>query len=127
MFKFFKKNKKEPESLKEILEHLKRLEENYEKTSREFKEFKEKSRECLQKVGIVRFNPFKEVGGDQSFSVAVLDANGTGLIVTSHYGRETNRVYAKSIKNGQSQYALSAEEKKAINEAMGNSNYAKRN
>ncbi len=90
MFKFFKKNKKEPESLKEVLECLKRLEEDNEKISRELEEFKKANRKNLQKIGIVRFNPFKETGGDQSFCIAVLDANNNGFVVTSHYGREAN-------------------------------------
>lgn len=117
MFKFFRKNKKEPVNLKEVLEYLKKLEKNHEKISREFEEFKEKSRKNLQKVGIVRFNPFKEIGGEQSFSIAVLDANDNGIVITSHYGREANRVYAKPIEKGTSKYQLSKEENEAISEA----------
>jgi hypothetical protein len=118
MFKFFKKTKKEPASLKQILEQLKRLEENHEKTSRELEDFKKASRKNLQKIGIIRFNPFKEIGGDQSFSVALLDADNNGFVITSHYGREANRVYAKPIKQGQSRHSLSKEEKEALNKAM---------
>lgn len=117
MFKFFRENKREPVNLKEVLEYLKKLEKNHEKISREFEEFKEKSRKNLQKVGIVRFNPFKEIGGEQSFSIAVLDANDNGIVITSHYGREANRVYAKPIEKGTSKYQLSKEENEAISEA----------
>ena len=111
MFKLFKRNKKEPANLRDILERLKGLEESNEKLA-------SKLNNSLQKVGIVRFNPFKETGGDQSFSVAVLDADNNGFVITSHYGRESNRVYAKPINNGASSYSLSKEEQEAINKAI---------
>lgn len=118
MFKLFNKNKKEPENLKEVMEYLEKLERNYENISRELKEFKAKSKKDLQKIGIVRFSPFAEVGGDQSFSVAILDENNDGFILTSHYLREFNRVYAKPVENGVSKYQLSKEELEAINKAI---------
>lgn len=117
MFKFFRKNKKEPVNLKEVLEYLKKLEKNHENFSRELADFKEESKKTLQKVGIVRFNPFREIGGEQSFSIALLDANRNGVVITSHYGRESNRVYAKPIEGGKSKYQLSKEENEAINKA----------
>ena len=72
----------------------------------------------IQRVGIVRFNPFKDVGGDQSFSIALLDKNNDGIVISSLYSREGTRVYAKPIKNGTSEYHLSEEEKKAITKAI---------
>ena len=72
----------------------------------------------IQKVGVVRFNPFKDVGGDQSFSIALLDKNNDGIVISSLYSREGTRVYAKPIKNGTSEYHLSEEEEKAIERAM---------
>jgi hypothetical protein len=69
-------------------------------------------------VGLVRFNPFGEVGGDQSFSIALLDSDHNGFVITSHYAREASRIYAKPVKNGKSTYALSEEEKGAIKEAI---------
>lgn len=118
MINFFKKTKKEPESLKEVLGYFKKLEENYENVSRELKGFKEKSKKDLQKVGMVRFSPFADVGGDQSFSIAVLDENNDGFVLTSHYLRESNRVYAKPVDKGKSKYQLSKEELEAINKAI---------
>ena len=116
---FFKKTEKEPENLKEILIHLKKLEENNKEIARELADFKKESKKNLQKVGIIRFNPFKEVGGDQSFSLAVLDAIDNGFVITSLYSHEGNRVYAKPIEKGASIYSLSKEEKKALDKAMG--------
>ena len=119
MFNFFKKDKTEPENLKEVLECLKKLEKDYENVSRSLEEFKKESRKTIQKIGIVRFNPFKEVGGDQSFSIVLLDADNNGFVVTSHYHRDTNRVYAKPVEGGTSKYQLSEEEKEAIARAIG--------
>ena len=113
MFNFFKK-KKEPENFKEVLAQFKDLEKNFEKISEELENLKKESQFSVRKVGIVRFNPFSEVGGDQSFSIALLDGNNDGIVITSLYTREGNRVYGKPIKNGQSQYSLSQEEIKAI-------------
>ena len=63
---------------------------------------------------MTRFNPFSEIGGDQSFAFALLDGKNNGFVVTSFYTKEGNRVYGKPIKNGKSQYALSQEELKAV-------------
>jgi hypothetical protein len=124
MINFFKK-KKEPENLKEILSQFKELEEKFVKISQELENLKKESKFSVQKVGIVRFNPFSEVGGDQSFSIALLDGNDNGVVITSLYTREGNRVYGKPIKNGQSEYLLSAEEKEAIEKAK--INYGNKN
>jgi len=73
-------------------------------------------------VGIIRFNPFSEVGGDQSFSLALLNESNDGVVITSLYTRQENRVYGKPIKNGQSEYTLSEEEKQAIEKAKNSKN-----
>jgi hypothetical protein len=72
----------------------------------------------IQKVGVVRFNPFKEMGGDHSFSVALLDGKDSGFVVTGLHTRERTRVYLKDIKKGNSDLELSSEEKKALNLAQ---------
>ncbi len=113
MFNFFKK-KKEPKDFKEILSQLNELKENFANISRELEKVKEKNAFSVQKIGIVRFNPFKESGGNQSFSIALLDDRNNGVTISSLYGRERNRVFAKPIKNSLSTYTLSEEEKRAI-------------
>ena len=72
----------------------------------------------VQKVGVVRFNPFKEIGGDHSFSLALLDAKDSGVVITCLHTRERTRVYMKTIKNGKGEHELSDEEKKALKEAQ---------
>ena len=71
----------------------------------------------VQKVGLIRFNPFRETGGDHSFSIALLDGKDTGVILTGLHTRERTRVYAKAIKKGKSEHELSNEEKKAFTKA----------
>lgn len=72
----------------------------------------------IQKVGLARFNPFKELGGDHSFSLTLLDGQDSGIIITSLHTRDRTRVYMKEIKKGKSNFELSAEEKKALAEAL---------
>jgi cell division protein FtsL len=72
----------------------------------------------IQKIGLVRFNPFGDIGGDQSFAIAFLDAYDNGLIISSLHSKEGTRVYAKPVEKGKSSYQLSDEEKKAVEEAM---------
>mgnify|MGYP000256378116 CR=1 FL=1 len=68
----------------------------------------------LQKVGLSKFNPFNESGGDHSFSLALLDGNKNGIIITSLHTRERTRVYLKEIFSGKSKIDLSKEEQKAL-------------
>lgn len=72
----------------------------------------------IQKVGLSRFNPFKELGGDHSFSLAILDANDSGIIITSLHTRDRTRVYMKDVKKGKSSFELSADEKRALSVAQ---------
>jgi hypothetical protein len=70
-----------------------------------------------QKISIVRFNPFGDTGGDQSFTLAVLDSHDSGYVLTSIHGREGTRVYVKPVDFGKSKYTLSTEEQQALAQA----------
>lgn len=72
----------------------------------------------IQKINFIRFNPFQDTGGDNSFILVLLDRTNTGIILSSLYTRENIRLYAKSIEAGKPKHALSAEEKKALEDAM---------
>lgn len=73
----------------------------------------------IQKVGLMRFNPFKDTGGDQSFILSLIDGNNTGVIVSGLYSRSGTRWYAKKIVNGKSvEHELTDEEKQALKEAQ---------
>ena len=68
----------------------------------------------IQKLGVVRFNPFKELGGEHSFTIALIDGNNNGILLTGLHARERTRMYVKPVKNGKSDLELSEEEKKAL-------------
>lgn len=69
---------------------------------------------CIQKVGLVRYNAFKDVGSDLSFAIALLDGNDNGVVLNGIYGSESSNIYAKPIKKKESSYQLSQEEEYAI-------------
>ena len=70
--------------------------------------------QCVQKVGIVRFNAFDNVGSDLSFSIALLDNNDSGVVISGIYARDSSSTYAKPVTSAKSRYTLSAEEIQAI-------------
>lgn len=106
------------EALDKILEEL-----NLSKT--QFKELRatlqkqiDQSIYHVQKIGIIRFNPFSDTGGDQSFVLSILDGTDSGIVLTSLHSRGITRWYAKNIKNGKGvDHQLSQEEEKAIKNA----------
>jgi len=103
-----------------IFEQIKRLrqtEKNLEELNKFSKQVEKMAASSLQKVSVVRFNPFSDTGGDQSFSIACLDAQDNGFTLTSLFTREGTRIYTKPIANSESRYPLTEEEKRAIGEA----------
>jgi hypothetical protein len=73
---------------------------------------------AVQRVGIVRFNPFEDTGGQQSFALALLDSRGSGLVISSLHSRQATRVYLKQLLDGRSDTQLSDEESEAIRRAL---------
>lgn len=89
--------------------------------SQELQQVGQTLEKAIQRVGLVRYNPFSDTGGDQSFCIALLDAHGDGLILSSLFSRNETRVFAKPVVNGQSKYTLSEEEIQAIKLASASS------
>ena len=75
--------------------------------------------DALRKVGLVRYDAFEDVGGGQSFSAALLDEGGNGVVLTSIHGRGESRTYGKAVRGGASEHTLSPEEQQAIAQARG--------
>ena len=75
---------------------------------------------CIQRVGLVRYNAFKDTGSDLSFAVALLDEEYNGIVLNGIYARDMSNNYAKPIVNGKSIYTLSEEEKQSIQKAIKN-------
>lgn len=82
---------------------------------------------CIQKVGLVRYNAFRDVGSDLSFAIALLDGNDTGVVLNGLYGSDSSNIYAKPIKGGTSTYQLSDEEKYALEIAEQTKNFVAKN
>lgn len=76
------------------------------------------SERSQSRIGFVRFNPFSDTGGDQSFCLAALDAEGSGWVLSSIHARTGNRVYAKQLTHGKSSHTLSEEEATAVTKAL---------
>ena len=104
--------------LEEVIRREKINAKNLKDLRSNFFALEENSRFHIQKVGLVRFNPFKELGGDHSFSLALLNAKDTGVVITGLHTRERTRVYVKDIKKGKSELELSEEEKRALKRAQ---------
>lgn len=121
---FFTKKEtiEEPQNIGEVLAEFKKVKDKCQKLSRQVKEMEEKNRQNISKIGVVRFNPFEGFGGNQSFSLAIIDDNGRGAVVTGLMSREGSRVYAKPLENATSTHPLSKEEKQAIENAQKSDN-----
>jgi hypothetical protein len=74
-------------------------------------------RQHMQRVGFLRFNPFRDAGGDQSFSLALTDDEGNGFVLSSLHSRDASRIYGKPLAGWNSPYPLTDEEKQAIDKA----------
>ncbi len=108
------------EALKKLLDHEVKSQEVQKKIISQIEEIQKKNLTNIQKMALVRYNPFSDTGGDQSFSLALLDGHDTGLIITSLYARTGVRWYIKSIKKGKVEgHELSDEEKQVLKKAKG--------
>lgn len=104
--------------LEKILKDLDDKEEKLSGLTEEIEKLRGENIYDIKKIGLVRFNPFVDTGGDQSFCLALLDGEDNGIVVSSLHSRETTRVYAKTVKNGKGvDYQLSTEEIQAIKKA----------
>lgn len=102
----------------EIGKRLRENEEHFKQLRNDVARIDVMAGNAVQKVGVMRFNPFEEVGGDQSFAAALLDSEDNGVVLSSLYTREGTRMYAKPIVKGESKYHLSAEEREVIRRAL---------
>lgn len=80
-------------------------------------------KQCIQKVGVVRYQAIQNMGGDLSYTVALMDEEDNGVVLNGIYGRDGCYTYAKPLQQGTSQYNLSEEEQQAIKQAMNKSTH----
>ncbi len=109
--------------LKKYLEDVREIKKDNEEIKAYYIKLDKDIASCIQKTGLVRYNAFKDVGSDLSFAVALLDRENNGVVLNGLYGTESSNIYAKPIKNGESTYQLSEEEKYALEIAEQNKNF----
>lgn len=103
----------------EVLKLTVDLRQDLDKLKDRWSETEQLNLKHIQRVKLLRYNPYDDTGGDQSFSLALLDDQGNGIVVTSLHARSGTRVFAKPILMGKgSKYRLSEEEEKIVEEAM---------
>lgn len=118
--KINKNGKKEslPKILDEIIVNQNKLKGGIDQLTRVCVKLEKEGLLHIQKVGLLRFNPFKDTGGDQSFILALVDAQDTGVIISGLHTRSGTRWYAKHVINGKgAEYPLSSEEERALKNA----------
>ena len=103
----------------EVLKQVFDLKEDLQKAKTNLTEIEQSAMKHIQRVDLLRYNPYDDTGGDQSFSIAMLDKKGNGFVVTSLHARSGTRVFAKPIELGKAvKYQMSKEEEKVVEGAM---------
>ena len=102
------------EMLNRYLKDVKKVEDHCFLLNEKLNATEKISKKGFHKIGFLRYNPFGDVGGNQSFTLCLLDGADNGFVISSIHSREGTRVYSKTVTSGSSEFNLSDEEKKAI-------------
>lgn len=114
--KFDKKESIE-ETLKNYIQVINNVNEENKIMQVNYQNLEKQVNKCTQRIGVVRYNAFDDVGSDLSFALAMLDNENNGFVLNAIYARNSSSIYAKPIENGTSKYTLSEEEIKAVSRA----------
>ncbi|MCX7925968.1 MAG: DUF4446 family protein [Fimbriimonadales bacterium] len=104
-------------TLYETLRRVSLMEETLKAHGNHLEQLQSQTNQCLQRVGLVRYDAFPDMGGQQSFALAMLDEHGDGVVISGIHSRQEMRVYAKPIQKRASTIGLSDEEQRALREA----------
>ncbi len=104
-------------TITELIGEVGRIDKDNQKATNHRLELADKLTKSVRGVSTVRFNPFKDSGGSQSFATAMINEEGDGVIISTLFARERMSVFGKPIKKFSSQYDLSEEESRALAEA----------
>lgn len=102
----------------EVTKKTKELEEERKKTELQISSIDKRLAQSIRNIETVRFNPFPEVGGNQSFAMSLLNDEGNGVVISSLYARDRTSLFAKPIKAGQSEFELTKEEKSVLKKSI---------
>jgi hypothetical protein len=105
--------------LTEVLDSLKEIQEENSLIAGKLDELAQEGSNHIQRVEIMRYNPYNDTGGDQSFTSVLLDGKLNGFMITSLHSRSSTRIYTKIIKSGKSDLELSKEEEEVLKKAIG--------
>lgn len=105
-------------SLNELVRRSLKVEKDLTNISKELETIKVKLESAIVGVGLVRYNPFKDTGGNLSFSLALLDEKGNGVVITALNSRNDSRFYCKHVRGFVCEVPLSDEEKEAIRKVV---------
>ena len=108
------------EDLNNYMERIIELEQALSETHSYCKQLENKMKNCVQKIGVVRYNAYNDAGNDLSFAVALLDEKNNGIVFNGIYSREMSNIYAKPIADGRCEYNITKEENEALKKAMEN-------
>lgn len=105
------------DALSYVRQHLKQIDTHLKDLDQTTAALEKNATSHFQKSGFVRFNPYADTGGNQSFCLCLLDEKDNGLLITSYHSREQTRIYCKQVKAGETEHELSKEEKQALKQA----------
>ena len=104
--------------ISEVTKKTKELEENKKKIDDQLSVIEKRLDQSIRNIETVRFNPFPEVGGNQSFAISLLNEEGNGVVISSLYARDRMSLFAKPIKDGKSEFELTKEEKSVLKKTL---------
>mgnify|MGYP001210766500 FL=1 len=102
----------------EVTKKTKELEEERKKTELQISSIDKRLAQSIRNIETVRFNPFPQAGGNQSFAISLLNDEGNGVVISSLYARDRTSLFAKPIKAGQSEFELTKEEKSVLKKSI---------
>lgn len=106
------------EMLRKYIEEVESISAENKEIERYCDRLNNKTDQCIRKVGLVRYNAYKDTGSDLSFTLAMLNEENSGIVLNGIYSRDTSNIYCKTVEKGTSSYALSKEEEEAISKTI---------
>ena len=106
------------DAIEENFKQMNEIQKDYEATKQDIDETLQRMKSTFHKMGIVKYDAFKEMGGNLSFTLCLLDDMNTGFILNTMHGRDSSYTYVKEIIKGEAYATLGEEEKEALEKAI---------